>query len=557
MALHPHAALRAPTRTQALVVLVGAIGVVSSLAPSCKPADDQRDKRACVAPADGGLTYDEFWYCVAETFCTALVDCKSAEPSVVDPCISYLTRMSRDGYDRARLAVGAARYDPVAAAACLAAFREQTPACSPPAMPEAPACNQILTPISIETGARCAPGASCRETTDLCAGAACEETCRPAGGLGQPCLNGNCSTGSYCNTTTQTCTAQLPAGSPCRFNECDSSSYCTAVGDSGWDAGYSCRPYVPVGGACRSTECGPAAYCGVSNTCATRKVSGSTCAATPECEGQLRCIRGRCTAPSGEDEPCSGPEDCADSRVCDSVLRTCKGLRRVTQEGEACTGHALTCAPTYDPDYEPMPRCVGVATNSDGGVGTPGTCRWPQLGDACTTARDCPLGSFCAQPDAGAAGVCRSTTLGTPCDLKFACPPGLACSPQRSCQPQVARGGACTETPQCAPGLACKADPADGRLTCDELGSAGAPCRGTWGQCKLPNLCIDDVCTPGMTVGAPCEGTCFTGFCRPRSSEAGSRGTCEPYLPDGAECHMHSECTSDSCVNGVCVVDCR
>lgn len=566
-------------------LLAGVLGVAALLAAplSCKQ-EPGAPEEVCHGTADGGLTFDEFWACWANASCAAAVDCELAEASFVEPCTTYLTRSAGYADMRASLASGTTRYDPVAARACLAGIRGVTATCET-GVPRVPACEQVLKPVLVETGARCLPGrSSCKEPTDVCAGADCGRTCQPSGGLGQPCshLSVRCDAGLFCDGVTQTCAALRPPGSSCSSNECESSSYCGAyshvciprpvegepcgpggslcaagtfclsTGDAGSDAGV-CRPWVPVGGSCAAAECVPSASCDASKTCIARKASGSSCAATTECNEPLVCRAGHCQAAASEGDPCSSTADCAASLTCDSVMRTCEP-HKTAEPGEACTADTLRCA--YDSEYEAMPACDGVATNPDGGAGTAGVCHVPRVGDACTTTRQCPSSSYCDGLDAGTQGVCRSGAPGSPCDRRGECATGLFCSPQ-GCQPRVARGGACTATQQCAVPLACRVDPSDGGTTCGDRGSAGASCRGSGDQCKAPNLCIGGVCTPAMTLGAPCEHWCYTGLCLPVNRDKGVLGKCEPYLVDGAACALDADCASQSCVRGTCVAACE
>lgn len=554
MATSAHTAPTAFSRTKQLAVALG-VGVLALSLPSCKGQPAQPSDGVCFGRADAGLTFDEFWNCLADAYCASEVDCGFAEPTFVAPCVARLTRYSSYPSIKASLAIGTVSYNSAAAPECLAGVRGAVASCQQ-AVPWSPACGKVLKPVLAEPGARCLPGFGypfCSRETDVCVGPACQETCQSAGGPGQPCrLDGACNAGNYCNRATQTCAALLPAGSPCASNECDGSSYCDAYAHvclprrgegepcgrlappcaegtsclGSADAG-ACRPDAPVGGSCASTACAPTAYCDASRTCVARGESGSSCRSSAECASRLRC---------------------------DSVSRTCETYRTVTQDGGVCTEDTLRCA--YDSEYEAPPECAGVATNPDGGVGTLGACRWPQLGDVCLSSRGCPSASYCDRPDAGDSGVCRSVASGTPCDRRGECPAEQYCSSQ-GCQALGLRGGACTGAGQCAARLGCRVDPTDGGMTCGDLGAAGSPCRGSWGQCKEPNLCIDGVCTPAKTLGAPCASECLTGLCRPQVRDAGVLGTCEPYLVDGAPCFLDSECASMACESGVCVSACE
>ena len=526
--------------------LLGA-GALLLVAPSC-----QRDKQG----DPGELTIDRFLNGYGSIFCSRLVNCKMAEESFMEPCVSYLTRSAHLSRMKAAIADGIMSYDPAIAEECLAALRaanEVPAACIKESDSSPVACTRLLTPNPMDTGAPCFTySQACKNPDDACAGPRCNQTCQPSGGLGQPCGAHGCDAGLYCDWRTEICAAQVPDGAPCTdFGSCGSSSYCEPFA-------HVCVPRAAVGEACASKACVPTAYCDASNTCVDRKASGDRCSMVLQCQEGLSCIAERCAVPVGEGEACAISTDCERPFGCDAVLRTCQAHRAVTQEGEACTGSVLSCQ--WDRDSEPEFRCDGAAPNPDGGVGTMGVCRWPHLGDACASPRNCPLGSYCDQPDGGGGGVCRSTALGTPCGLMGECPLEMYCS-SSGCQTRIAQGTICTDASECAAMLTCRLNPIDNTAVCEEAGNAGSRCGdrpGLWTQCKLPNTCLSGVCTPTAILGAPCSSYdwCFTGVCQGSNHDAGILGTCGPYWTDGTPCLSDQQCASEACVEGVCVAAC-
>jgi hypothetical protein len=119
-------------------------------------------------------------------------------------------------------------------------------------------------------------------------------------------------------------------------------------------------------------------------------------------------------------------------------------------------------------------------------------------------------------------------------------------------QGTVARGGACTNSNQCADrGICTKKDCQPGDACCQGTcaprpKAVGDACTGS-SDCPADAYCafgstLAGVCKPRAAVGQPCDGfsTCVVGaFC----ASAGDR-RCVAYLKDGEACTASSECAS-------------
>ncbi|MBK6513889.1 MAG: DUF4215 domain-containing protein [Polyangiaceae bacterium] len=169
-----------------------------------------------------------------------------------------------------------------------------------------------------------------------------------------------------------------------------------------------------------------------------------------------------------------------------------------------------------------------------------GECAGCANGLNCTTFADCQS-AFC---DAGS-GDCA------PCADDTDCQTGSYCDPNEECVPKLPDGDACTagnecESDSCVDDVCCDSL-CDGTCeACNVIGSEGA-CTAFVADSDPDNECGADVCdgasecrcSNGVDDGLETDIDCGGGVC----------GTCAV----GDSCGGPSDCTSDTCVNNVCV----
>ncbi len=468
---------------------------------------------------------------------------------------------------------GFRRFDADAGAACLAQVRESGVSCGdwPCALPLSPADAGAYGACSATSD--CPSGHAC-----FGAGNGCGKTCQPAGQLGQRCIEGRCTSGwcnpqtgqcsppelaggscdrdrlfeqrcantTYCDPATERCISLPLANMPCApltaSPRCGPGTYCNVLSPA------TCRPHVARGGSCLFNDaCGPNAYCDRDAGCATLHAVGTGCPGPGSCVDPYGCNEGQCNGPRGEGAFCINAE-CGPGLVCDSVLRQCLPLQRV-DAGDACTGSARYC--TLDE------VCANVVIHKDGGVGGPGICRSPQVGDPCTTVNSCPARWFCLLAPDGGPGGCQPSLGNNPCYADD------DCEAMRYC-PRVPVGGTtrcldrkpasvgCLFDYECRAPLRCQptGESAEPRR-CGARGGAAAACVSSE-DCLFPFQCSTaGRCEPAGHTGQRCVGdVCIDGACN-------SALLCEPLRTTGQPCATHADCALGSCEHFTCQDVCR
>lgn len=302
---------------------------------------------------------------------------------------------------------------------------------------------------------------------------------------------------------------------------------------------------IPVGASCevQGVRCAGGDGACVGRTCvAVSSTAGDDC--TVACGGGLACVDRVCATPLAAGAVCGDSEDCADG--------LCSGGRcgDPVPAGGACTstdrcGTGLLCEGG---------RCTGprsyVCTVGSGECGASTTCAsrflnvcLPQLGDGemCNDGRGCSSGfcdfstfpSFCrTAPSEGetCSGTCAE---GVFCD--FSTFPAI-------CRTLPLEGEPCTGT--CADELWCDfSDSFPG--VCRSIPGDGERCNGT---CEEGLFCdfstFPSFCRVAPGLGETCFGTCSTGLAC--VWDAGfTRQTCQPRMPEGADCDGDFECRED------------
>jgi MYXO-CTERM domain-containing protein len=362
------------------------------------------------------------------------------------------------------------------------------------------ACKDALScATSCTTDAGCAPEGYCSSGTcvaDGAPGTACVSAGQCASGF---CVDGVCCM-SACDGACVACEGSLKETGP--------SGLCGAVKEGSLDAA------CPVGGACKADGA-----CGKSGTCRPFAAAGVACGAT----------------------------SCTDATT--SAGQLCNGLGACEfSPGTACGAYA--CSPVTK-------ACL----------------------TQCNAATDCAAGSYCAQKACFAKVITGKECTATDQCQSGHCVDGVCC--ESACE------GACLNCNGNSnqSGQSGKCDKAvvgtDPRSACNK---DGEPCGATGlcgddGECQLvakpATPCGTTSCASGSLVTPICDsfgkcaaktiacapfacdeagGVCLKGCSTDAQCAAGlvcKGGTCT-QLPNGAACEQSPQCTSGTCVDGVC-----
>ena len=412
------------------------------------------------------------------------------------------------------------------------------------------------------------------------------------------CASDGSSCGGSCDgTNVAACaypTAQCRAGS-CANGTATSAASCDGAGSCPAQVQSACDPYVCGPAACK-TSCGGDGDCVAGDFCSAgkctpRKIDGTACGASNECQN-AHCVDGFCcnAACNGQCQACDVP---GRAGTCANVTGAPHGPRAAcASDGSACGG---SC------DGSSASACAypaGACRDASCAAGT------ATLAARCDGAGKCPP----AQTQACNPYVCGPTACLGNCAKDQDCTAGDFCS-GGVCKPKLVDGGACSASTQCANGScadgvccnrACDGQceacnqagsagtcapvtgaPRGGRAACATDGSAcGGACDGKGGAaCAYPaqsTSCRSASCADGTsTLAATCNGagscpTLQTQACDPYVCGAAAclgncgkdgdcaagnfcaAGVCTPKLPPGGSCGGASQCGSGFCVDGVC-----
>ncbi len=398
--------------------------------------------------------------------------------------------------------------------------------------------------------------------------------CKSANGdacvLGTDCTSGACVDGVCCNTTCtgacQACTATKKGSgtdgvcgsiaiSTDPDSECFGAISCNGAGacatlalGATCTANGECANGFCVDGVCCNTACN--ALC---NACtAVKKGSGAdgTCAAVAanldpdaECAGSLVC-NGASLCKSPIADPCLQNTDCVSGFCADGVCcnAACTGACQActtTKKGSGADGACGNIAISTDPDSE----CFGAITCNGAGA-----CGALPAGAVCSANGEC-ASSFCVD------GVCCNSACNTLCNACTAVKKGSG--PDGTCGVVAANLDPDNE---CAGALAC-----NGASLC-KLPNGEA--------CALGTDCVSGACADGVCCNTTCTGVCNA--CTAAKKGSGADGTCgiiavglDPdnecggaascsgaascaLFVNGTPCNVNNECSSNSCVDGVC-----
>jgi hypothetical protein len=240
------------------------------------------------------------------------------------------------------IALGRIRFDPEAAARCIATRFPAGTCVVGNADWENPSCARVVRG-NIPDGARCFDSLECAPTS-FCDGG-CPGVCRPARraqetvALDEACAPG-LYPGSFNADGTRRCEAPIPGGASCALpngRSCHPDYFCDSAGSE------ACVPRRLPGEPCNGDwECTMFFICR-GGVCAPHASAGETCPDSPTCQEGLYCTddtAGVCRRMLGSGEGCGDrPDVCAEGCYCDgwwTGAGVCRPRRRIH---EPCHHH--------------------------------------------------------------------------------------------------------------------------------------------------------------------------------------------------------------------------
>ncbi len=416
----------------------------------------------------------------------------------------------------------------------------------------------------------------------------------PASGCG---LDGSCDGAGACrlHPTGTTCSA-----ASCSAGTATPAGACTGTGTCAVGAAKPCAPYACGAAACNTT-CSTAADCAggqicLSGACVSPLANGAACSTGVQCSSTF-CVDGVC---------CSG----ACTGICKACnvagfVGTCSNVAVNTDPASECAlQSASTCGTTG--------VCNGAGACQKypaGTVCTAGSCAsGVQSADGtCNGSGICTAGATTScSPYVCGATACAATCAGDATCVAAAYCAGGKCLPKASNGSECSTAASCTSG-HCVDGVCCdgactgtcvacsnvKTGSTDGKCTSvkdktDPDNECAAAAAGTCGQtglcgdagtCALydsATQCIAPSCSGGVQVAAgicnglgtcaagassqcspfACGGTACTTTCVSDTNCAPghycSSGACLPLKANGVVCTVNGQCSSASCVDGVC-----
>lgn len=214
---------------------------------------------------------------------------------------------------------------------------------------------------------------------------------------------------------------------------------------------------VQLDGECvSSAECTGTAFCSSSDTCPSkctaRFAAATACASDGQCDEDLLCLGGKCTAPAGDGETCAGTSGkfCALGLNCVGATDTASGKCatnasvQVGATGDVCVPGGKLCKEGLSCVYDGTSAFVCEAAVDSGAachLGLPG---------------QCPSDEYCDATEVTAKSVCKKLpAAGKACALAGLCAGGAACisgGPAPTCRAIEDNGGACAADAACRSG---------------------------------------------------------------------------------------------------------
>ncbi len=389
-------------------------------------------------------------------------------------------------------------------------------------------CNSATSTCAANNGNACTGANQCVSNTCT------SGHCVPASG---GCyVDGDCSSGQYCDRPSLTCVAKLPAG--------------TAIPSDGLHGG-TCADAAKV---CASGLCNSA-----TSTCAAD--DGAVCSSVNQCVSNT-CTSGHCVPAVGG---CYVDTDCGAGEYCDRPSLSCvaklpagtaipnDGLHDGTCTDAAkvcvsglCNSATSTCAANNGNACTGANQCVSNTCTS-------GHCV-PAVG-GCYVDTDCGVGEYCDRPSltcvaklpAGTAIPSDGLHGGTCADAAVVCASGLCNSATSTCA--AGEGDACTSANQCVSNTCTSGHcvPAVGGCYVDANCDVGEYCDRPSLSCVATLPAGTPIPNDGLHGGtcADAAKVCASGLCNSATS------TCA--AGEGNACTSANQCVSNTCTSGHCV----
>jgi hypothetical protein len=385
------------------------------------------------------------------------------------------------------------------------------------------------------------------ETDVDCGGAACPK-----------CVNGKvCTAGNDCSSgicTAGICTAPAPTcvdgvkngtetdvdcgGAVCP--KCAAGKVCGVASD--------CANGVCIGGVCAAPSCADGVKNGTETdvdcggSCATKCAIGKVCGVNGDC-GSGNCVAGVCAAPAPTcvdgikngtetDVDCGGAAcpKCINGKVCTAGTDCSSGL---------CQGGICTAVPT----------CIdGVKNGTETDVDCGGaSCPKCINGKVCTAGTDCSSGlcqgGVCTAVPTCVDGLKNGSETDVDCGglVCVKCATGKTCGAGTDCTSGVCTGGVCAAA-TCADGVK------NGTETAIDCGGATCPKCAAGKTCVAASDCTSGVCTAGVCAAATCVDVVKNGT----ETDVDCGGGACPTCANGKICIVNGDCASANCSGGVC-----
>jgi hypothetical protein len=367
-----------------------------------------------LAPA-GPASPSDFQNGLQVAYCDNSVLCgfvSAAQKAACEQAVPGNLMMYPASYDYgAAVTGGRLKYDPVAAQACIDAWKKA--GCSSDQQNvAAAACRNVYTPL-VSVGGTCFAYAECiggycknsqqQGCMGICtAWLAKGDTCDPNNDICDPKVG-------YCDGTSTKCIEYTHVGGNCDNTTCDAMTFCLAdptPGDAGMGDGAAtppatCRAPGKVGDICQvffygDDTCSPELFCDdtvTPNVCATQHDSGAACGSFAACKDGLDCvglgfdqmtgmtILGKCGPYldiGATCDPSVSESGCAFDTTCDMTAKKCalRGLPAsdcsadfycvteyycdVMNKCSKTVPFGMACTPPADPQNDPDPCNQGT-----------------------------------------------------------------------------------------------------------------------------------------------------------------------------------------------------
>jgi hypothetical protein len=389
-------------------------------------------------------------------------------------------------------------------------------------------------------------------TDDVCSNGVASNPPKPST---TTCETGYCDGSAacvQCNVPTQ-----CPAAGTCKERTCDNHVCGTKpVPDntptSNQEAG-NCKTNVCIGGEPKDvveagdipagTQCNVGACNGSTPGHSVAK-AGAACSESGGnvCDGAGACVG--CMVNSD----CTSPDTCSANHTCSCVPKSCADLGKTCGMPSNGCGTNLSCGGTKN----------GSETALDCG-GDPNACATRcALGNACSVGGDCASGNCvdgvcCNVACTGSCQACTAALTGSGSD--GTCGPIKAgTDPNNECADDGA--ASCGKDGACDGASACRFYGASTQCAAASCsGASYTPARmctgtGTCSATSTPTTCASGFTCSGSACGTSCISPA-TGCATGRYCASGGT-SCDLLKPNGAVCANDYQCTSNSCVDGVC-----